>query len=81
MVTSRFLRKQPVRDDPTLKIKNQIEEINKAIEGRKNRFGLEVFDAMISLGENYLPNDPRVAELFVVCQNRCTGSIEEYSDS
>ena len=50
-----------------------ISELNRSIHNRKDNFGVEMYDAMVALGEDYRPKDTRVAELYAETKKDVSG--------
>jgi hypothetical protein len=71
---SKMLRKsKDPQEEESNKIKNEIADLNKAIQARKSIFGIEIYNAMIALGEGYQPTDATVAELFAHAKKDISG--------
>lgn len=60
---------------------SEIDTINKEILHRKQLFGIEMFDAMIALGENFLPRDERVCQLFLQAKKDMDDPLKKINDA
>jgi hypothetical protein len=52
------------QDNEVNKLRSELNDMSQAIRNRKRAFGVEVYDAIVSLGESFRPNDCELGDTF-----------------
>ncbi|KAL3912897.1 MAG: hypothetical protein SGILL_006706 [Bacillariaceae sp.] len=69
------------REDEAKKIQAEIDALNDVMLSRKQTFGIDVFNAMMILGQDFLPSDPKVAELYEAAKKDIKDPLEKTEDA